>query len=164
MPTSDGPSRFPVFVAPSHGNHRRCPGYVAPVRSPPPAKAPPPPPLKPGGPPRQQQIAPSLPEDNRRRPLAQSRQQRKNTIICCGVSLGAFLLTLILVLSLKSGNVLYGLYDRWLLQMFSFFHIILHVTCRLFIYLLFFCACAVFSICFACDFYFILFGIILLKS
>ncbi|XP_072244271.1 cell surface hyaluronidase [Leuresthes tenuis] len=110
MPTSDGPSRFPVFVAPSHGNHQRCPGYVpgrvAPVRSPPPAKAPPPPPLKPGGPPRQQQTAPSLSEDNQRWALAQSRQQRKNTIICCGVSLGAFLLTLILVFSLKSGNVL----------------------------------------------------------
>ncbi|XP_013887034.1 cell surface hyaluronidase [Austrofundulus limnaeus] len=110
MPTSDGSSRFPVFVAPPHGTHTRCPGYVpgrvAPVRSPPPAKAPPPPPFKPHGPPQQQHPRLSLSEGNHRRGLAQSDQRRKNTLICCGVSLGAFLFTLILVLSLKSGNVL----------------------------------------------------------
>ncbi|KAM9744403.1 cell surface hyaluronidase [Menidia menidia] len=110
MPTSDGPGRFPVFVAPSHSTPQRCPGYVpgrvAPVRSPPPAKAPPPPPLKPRGPERPQQTAPSLQAETRHREHAQSLQQRKNTIICCGVSLCALLLTLILVLSLKSGQEL----------------------------------------------------------
>lgn len=112
MPTSDGSSRFPVFVAPPHGAHTRCPGYVpgrvAPVRSPPPAKAPPPPPFKPHGRPQQQHTTLSLSEENHRRELAQNYQRWKNTLICCGVSLGAFLFTLILVLSLKSGNVLDG--------------------------------------------------------
>uniref|UniRef100_A0AAQ5YBP9 hyaluronoglucosaminidase n=1 Tax=Amphiprion ocellaris TaxID=80972 RepID=A0AAQ5YBP9_AMPOC len=112
MPTSDGPGRFPVFVAPPHGNHQRCPGYVpgrvAPVRSPPPAKAPPPPPIKPHGRPPAQQTTFSLSVENQRRERAQSlqRKQRKNTLICFGVSLGAFFLTLILVLSLTSGDVL----------------------------------------------------------
>lgn len=110
MPTSDGPSRFPVFVAPPHGNHQRSPGYVpgrvAPVRSPPPAKAPPPPPLKPHGPPPERQATFSLSEENQRRERAQSLQQRKNTLICFGVSMGAFFLTLILVLSLTNGDVL----------------------------------------------------------
>ncbi|KAM9393439.1 cell surface hyaluronidase [Pholidichthys leucotaenia] len=110
MPTSDGPGRFPVFMPPPHGNHPRCPGYVpgrvAPVRSPPPPKAPPPPPVKPHGLPRQQQAALSLSEDNQRRDQAQLLKQRRNTLICCGVSLGAFFLTLIIVFSVKSGNVL----------------------------------------------------------
>ncbi|XP_061584916.1 cell surface hyaluronidase [Cololabis saira] len=108
MPTNDGPNRFPVFLAPSHGNHQRCPGYVpgrvAPVRSPPPAKAPPP--LKPRGTQQEQRPTLSLSEESQRRDLVHSLQQRKNTLICCGVSLGAFFLTLILVLGLKSGNVL----------------------------------------------------------
>lgn len=116
MPTSDGPSRFPAFVAPTHGNHTRCPGYVpgrvAPVRSPPPSKAPPPPPLKPRGTPQQQQITLNLNEENHRREHAQNVQRRKNTLICCGVSLGAFFFTLILFLSLKSGNVLDGSYYK----------------------------------------------------
>ncbi|XP_034727140.1 cell surface hyaluronidase [Etheostoma cragini] len=110
MPTSDGPSRFPVFVAPPHGNHQRSPGYVpgrvAPVRSPPPAKAPPPPPMKPHGPPPQRPAAFNLTEGNQRRERAQNLQQRKNTVICFGVSMGAFFLTLILVLSLKVGDAL----------------------------------------------------------
>ncbi|KAM6930279.1 cell surface hyaluronidase [Xenentodon cancila] len=110
MPTNDGPNRFPVFLAPSHGNHQRCPGYVpgrvAPVRSPPPAKAPPPPPLKARGSTQEQRPTLGLSEESQLRELAQSLQQKKNTLICCGVSLGAFFLTLILVLSLKSGNVL----------------------------------------------------------
>nr|XP_033475597.1 cell surface hyaluronidase isoform X1 [Epinephelus lanceolatus] len=110
MPTSDGPSRFPVFVAPPHGNHQRSPGYVpgrvAPVRSPPPAKAPPPPPIKPHGPPPERRATFNLSEENQRRERAQSLQQRKNTFICFGVSIGAFFLTLILVLSLTSGDVL----------------------------------------------------------
>uniref|UniRef100_A0A8C9YLA2 hyaluronoglucosaminidase n=1 Tax=Sander lucioperca TaxID=283035 RepID=A0A8C9YLA2_SANLU len=104
MPTSDGPSRFPVFVAPPHGNHQRSPGYVpgrvAPVRSPPSAKAPPPPPMKPHGPPPERPVAFNLSEENQRRERAQSLQQRKNTLICFGVSMGAFFLALILVLSL----------------------------------------------------------------
>ncbi|KAA8592395.1 hypothetical protein FQN60_017850 [Etheostoma spectabile] len=112
MPTGDGPSRFPVFVAPPHGNHQRPPGYVpgrvAPVRSPPPAKAPPPPPMKPHGPPPQRPAAFNLTEGNQRRERAQSLQQRKNTVICFGVSMGAFFLTLILVLSLKVGDALDG--------------------------------------------------------
>ncbi|XP_029960384.1 cell surface hyaluronidase [Salarias fasciatus] len=110
MPTSDGPSRFPVFVAPPHSHHQRCPGYVpgrvAPVRSPPPAKAPPPPPIKPHGPPAARQATFNVSEENQRRERAQRLQQRKNTLICCGVSLGAFFFTLILVLSLRSGHVL----------------------------------------------------------
>lgn len=116
MPTSDGPSRFPVFVPPSQGNHQRCPGYVpgrvAPVRSLPPAKAPPPPPIKPHGAPLRQQTRVSLSEENQCREDAQRLQQklRKKTLICCGVSMGAFFLTLILVLSLKSGPELDGEY------------------------------------------------------
>nr|XP_043882946.1 cell surface hyaluronidase [Solea senegalensis] len=110
MPTSDGPSHFPVFVAPPHGHHQRSPGYVpgrvAPVRSPPPAKAPPPPPLKPRCPPPERQPTFNLSEENQRRERARSLQQRKNTLICFGVSMGAFLLTLILVLSLTSGDVI----------------------------------------------------------
>ncbi|XP_018524816.1 cell surface hyaluronidase [Lates calcarifer] len=110
MPTSDGPSRFPVFVAPPHSNHQRSPGYVpgrvAPVRSPPPAKAPPPPPLKPHRPPPERPAPFNLSEDSQRRERAQSLQQRKNTLICFGVSMGALTLTLILVLSLISGDVL----------------------------------------------------------
>ncbi|XP_035514547.1 cell surface hyaluronidase [Morone saxatilis] len=110
MPTSDGPSRFPVFVAPPHANHQRSPGYVpgrvAPVRSPPPAKAPPPPPIKPHGPPPERQATFSLSEENQRRERAQNLQQRKNTFICFGVSIGAFFLTLILILCLTSGDVL----------------------------------------------------------
>lgn len=112
MPTNDGSSRFPVFVAPQPSNHQRSPGYVpgrvAPVRSPPPAKAPPPPPLKPHGPPLERQATFSLSEENQRRERAQSLQQRKNTLICFGVSMGAFLLTLILILSLSSGDILDG--------------------------------------------------------
>ncbi|XP_019949359.2 cell surface hyaluronidase [Paralichthys olivaceus] len=110
MPTSDGPSHFPVFVAPPHGHHPRSPGYVpgrvAPVRSPPPAKAPPPPPLKPHGPPPQRPAPFNLSEESQRRERAQSLQQRKNTLICFGISMGALLLTLILILSLTSGDVL----------------------------------------------------------
>uniref|UniRef100_A0A671VVW0 Cell migration inducing hyaluronidase 2 n=1 Tax=Sparus aurata TaxID=8175 RepID=A0A671VVW0_SPAAU len=109
MPTSDGPSRFPVF-APPNPNHQRSPGYVpgrvAPVRSPPPAKAPPPPPIKPHGPPPERRATFNLSEENQRRERAQSLQQRKNTFICFGVSMGAFFLTLILILSLTSGDVL----------------------------------------------------------
>lgn len=127
MPTSDGPSRFPVFVAPPHGNHQRSPGYVpgrvAPVRSPPPAKAPPPPPIKPHGPPPERRATFSLSEENQRRERAQSLQQRKNTLICFGVSIGAFFLTLILVLSLKSGDILDGQCYKALIQIFMiFFH------------------------------------------
>lgn len=118
MPTSDGPSRFPVF-APPNPNHQRSPGYVpgrvAPVRSPPPAKAPPPPPIKPHGPPPERRATFSLSEENQRRERAQSLQQRKNTFICFGVSMGAFFLTLILILSLTSGDVLDGQY--WLLNL-----------------------------------------------
>ena len=116
MPTSDGPSHFPVFVAPPHSHHPRSPGYVpgrvAPVRSPPPAKAPPPPPLKPHGPPPQRPAPFNLSEEHQRRELAQNLRQRKNTLICFGVSMGALLLTIILTLSLTSGEVLDGQY--WL--------------------------------------------------
>ena len=125
MPTSDGPSRFPVFVAPPHGNHQRSPGYVpgrvAPVRSPPPAKAPPPPPIKPHGPPPERRATFSLSEENQRRERAQSLQQRKNTLICFGVSMGAFFLTLILVLSLTSGDILDGQCYKALIQIFMIF-------------------------------------------
>ncbi|XP_029916596.1 cell surface hyaluronidase [Myripristis murdjan] len=111
MPTNDGPSRFPVFVAPPNGNLQRSPGYVpgrvAPVRSPPPAKAPPPPPiLKPHGPPPERRATFSVSEENQRRERAQSLRRRRNTFICFGVSLGAFFLSLILILSLTDGDVL----------------------------------------------------------
>lgn len=112
MPTSDGPSHFPVFVAPPHGNHQRSPGYVpgrvAPVRLPPPAKAPPPPPIKPHGQLLARQAPSSLSGENQRRQRAQSLQQRRNTLICCGASVCAFLLTLILIFSLVSREVLDG--------------------------------------------------------
>ncbi|MEQ2179350.1 hypothetical protein GOODEAATRI_023914 [Goodea atripinnis] len=112
MPTSDCPGHFPAFVAPSHSNHQRCPGYVpgrvAPVRSPTPSKGPPPPPLKPHGLRLEQRTAPSLSVENQRRVPSLNLRQRKNTLICCGVSLSAFFLTLILVLSLTSGDELDG--------------------------------------------------------
>lgn len=113
MPTSDGPGRFPVFAAPPHGNHQRSPGYVpgrvAPVRSPPPAKAPPPPPpIKPHQPPPDRRATFTLSEENQRRERAQNLQQRKNTFICFGVSVGILVFTLILVLSISSGDVLDG--------------------------------------------------------
>ncbi|XP_037114733.1 cell surface hyaluronidase [Syngnathus acus] len=108
---SDGPSRFPVFAAPPKGNHQRSPGYVpgrvAPVRSPPPAKAPPPAPVKTHGLPPNQQATFGLSEENRsRRECAQSLRLRKNTLICFGVSAGAFFFSLILILSLTSGDIL----------------------------------------------------------
>uniref|UniRef100_A0A672JFI2 G8 domain-containing protein n=1 Tax=Salarias fasciatus TaxID=181472 RepID=A0A672JFI2_SALFA len=103
MPTSDGPSRFPVFVAPPHSHHQRCPGYVpgrvAPVRSPPPAKAPPPPPIKPHGPPAARQATFNVSEENQRRERAQRLQQRKNTLICCGMSLSVKFSDLSLIFS-----------------------------------------------------------------
>lgn len=112
MPTSDGPSHFPVFVAPQHANHQRPPGYVpgrvAPVRLPPPAKALPPPPVKPHGRPPVQRDTFSLSEEPRGKERARSLQQRRNTYICVGASAAAFLLTLILVLSLRSGDVFDG--------------------------------------------------------
>lgn len=112
MPTSDGPSRFPVFAPPPHANHQRSPGYVpgrvAPVRLPPPAKAPPPPPIKPHAPPPERRATFNLSEENQRRERAWNLQQKKNTYICFGVSTGALFLTLILVLSLRSGDVLDG--------------------------------------------------------
>ncbi|XP_043967046.1 cell surface hyaluronidase [Gambusia affinis] len=110
MPTSDCPGRIPAFVAPSHSNHQRCPGYipgrVAPVRSPPPAKAPPPPPLKPRDLRLEQRTTPSLSVESRHRGPSLNIWQRKNTLIFCGVSLGAFLFTLIFVLSSTSGDEL----------------------------------------------------------
>lgn len=112
MPTSDCPGRIPAFVAPSHSNHQRCPGYipgrVAPVRSPPPAKAPPPPPLKPRDLRLEQRTTPSLSVESRHRGPSLNIWQRKNTLIFCGVSLGAFLFTLIFVLSSTSGDELDG--------------------------------------------------------
>ncbi|KAK6312903.1 hypothetical protein J4Q44_G00162500 [Coregonus suidteri] len=107
MQMSDGPGR--VFVAPPNGNLRSSgyvPGRVVPVRSPPPAKAPPPPPPppKPIGPPPECLATFNLSEEGHHRECAQSR--RKNTFICFGVSLGAFFLSLILILSLTSGDVL----------------------------------------------------------
>uniref|UniRef100_A0A1A8FZ47 Transmembrane protein 2 n=2 Tax=Nothobranchius korthausae TaxID=1143690 RepID=A0A1A8FZ47_9TELE len=114
MLTSNGPSRLPAFVSPTHSNHPRCPGYlpgrVAPIRSPPPSKSPPPPPLKPRGRSLEQrttqQTTLSLSEENQRRAHTWNLQRRKNALICCGVSLGAFLVTLILVFCLRKGNVL----------------------------------------------------------
>lgn len=112
MPTSDGPGRFPVFVAPQHANHQRPPGYVpgrvAPVRLPPPAKALPPPPGKPHGPPPIHRATFSLSEEPRGKARARSLQQRRNTCICVGTSAAAFFVTLILILSLRSGDVFDG--------------------------------------------------------
>lgn len=109
MPTSDGPSRIPVFASPPHANHQRSPGYVpgrvAPVRLPPPAKAQPPPPIKPHVPPPERRATFNLSEENQRRERARNLQQKKNTYICFGVSIGALVLTLILVLSLGHRDV-----------------------------------------------------------
>lgn len=115
MPTSDGPGRLPVFVAPSHhqrspNSRNHVPGRVAPVRLPPPAKALPPPPIKPHAIPPPRRATFIVSEENQRRERAHSRQQRKNTFICFGISAAAFFLTLILVLSLKKGNSLDGEY------------------------------------------------------
>uniref|UniRef100_A0A8C7F7E1 hyaluronoglucosaminidase n=1 Tax=Oncorhynchus kisutch TaxID=8019 RepID=A0A8C7F7E1_ONCKI len=107
MQMSDGPSRVPVFVAPPNGNLRSpgcVSGRVIPVRSPPPAKAPPPPPLKLIGPPPECRATFNLSEEGQHRERAQVL--RKNTFICFSVSLGAFFLLLILILSLTSGDVL----------------------------------------------------------
>ncbi|XP_068461337.1 cell surface hyaluronidase [Clinocottus analis] len=110
MPTSDGPSRKPVFVAPPHGKHHRAPGYVpgrvAPVRSQPPAKAPPPPPIRPHRPPPERRGTFNLSEENQHRGQAPSLKQRKNTYICFGVSIGVFFFTLILIFSLSTGDEL----------------------------------------------------------
>ncbi|XP_029618217.1 cell surface hyaluronidase [Salmo trutta] len=109
MQKSDGPSYFPVFVA--NGNHRSpgfVPGRVVPVHSPPPTKAPPPPPLKPIGPPPERRATFSLSENGHRLERGQSLRKRRNTLICFGVSLGAFFLSIILILSLNSGDVLDG--------------------------------------------------------
>ncbi|XP_029017539.1 cell surface hyaluronidase isoform X2 [Betta splendens] len=107
MPTSDGSGHYPAFVAPPRGTHQRSPGYVpgrvAPVRRPPPTKAPPPPPAKPHGRPRAPHAA-SMEAPGRQR--LQILQQRRNTLICCGVSAAAFLLALILVFSLARRHVL----------------------------------------------------------
>lgn len=116
MPTSDCPGRFPAFVPPPHSSHQRCPGYVpgrvAPARPPTPAKAPPPPPFKPHVLRLEQRTTPSSSVENQRRETHLSLLQRKNTLICCGFSLGAFFLTLILVLSLTSGEEFDGWYYR----------------------------------------------------
>ncbi|KAF3850731.1 hypothetical protein F7725_012503, partial [Dissostichus mawsoni] len=120
--------RFPVFVAPPNGNHPRPPGYVpgrvAPVRSPHPAKAPPPPPMKPLGPPPERRATFNLSEENQRRERDQNLQKKKNSLICFGVSIGAFFLTLILVLSLSSGDILDGQYSN----VMFFFFLCLYVT------------------------------------
>ncbi|XP_066513496.1 cell surface hyaluronidase-like [Hoplias malabaricus] len=105
MQVNNGPGRLPVFVPSSNGSTGYTPGRVAPVRSPPPTKAPPPPPLKTLAPPPSHPVAFHLSEAQSQREHAQNRQ-RKNTYICTGVSLGALLLTLILVLSLTSGEVI----------------------------------------------------------
>lgn len=109
MQMSNGPSRLPVFVAPPNSTHRSpgyVPGRVAPVRSPAPSKAPPPPPLKPLAPPPERRANFNLSEEGQCRERAQILRQRRNTFICFGVSVGAFLLSLILILSLTSGDVL----------------------------------------------------------
>lgn len=110
MPTSDGQSRYPVFVAPPLANQPRSPGYVpgrvAPVRSPPPAKAPPPPPIKPHGQAPQRQAPCNGSEERHPRERAQNLQRRKNTLICFGASMCTFLLSLILLFSLSKHNVL----------------------------------------------------------
>ncbi|KAL7836298.1 hypothetical protein AOLI_G00275820 [Acnodon oligacanthus] len=105
MQVNNGPGRHPVFMAPSNGSAGYTPGRVAPVRSPPPAKAPPPPPLKPPSLAPARPAAVHLSEAGSWREHAQN-QQRKNAYICTGISLGALLLTIILVLSLTSGDVL----------------------------------------------------------
>ncbi|XP_064152938.1 cell surface hyaluronidase isoform X2 [Anguilla rostrata] len=109
MQVNDGPHHAPpIFVPPSNGTSHRSagcvPGRIAPVRSPPPPRIPPPPPLKPSSPP-ERQAAFSFAEE----PLdlrGRGRARRRNTLICFGVSLGALFLTLILVLSLTSSDVL----------------------------------------------------------
>uniref|UniRef100_A0A8C7G9I8 Cell migration inducing hyaluronidase 2 n=1 Tax=Oncorhynchus kisutch TaxID=8019 RepID=A0A8C7G9I8_ONCKI len=108
MQISDGPSYFPVFVAPPTVNHRSpgfVPGRVVPVHSPPPTKAPPPPPLKPIGPPPERRATFSLSENGHRLELG---QRKRNTLICFGVSMGAFFFSIILIHSLTSGDVLDG--------------------------------------------------------
>lgn len=109
MPISNGPSHFPVFVAPLHANHQRPPGYVpgrvAPVCLPPPAKAPPPPPVKPHGPPPVHRATFSVSEGNR----CKQRKQRRNTFVCVGVSIAAFFITIVIFI-LRSGDVIDGEY------------------------------------------------------
>uniref|UniRef100_A0A8C8IN51 G8 domain-containing protein n=1 Tax=Oncorhynchus tshawytscha TaxID=74940 RepID=A0A8C8IN51_ONCTS len=108
MQISDGPSYFPVFVAPPNVNHRSpgfVPGRVVPVHSPPPTKAPPPPPLKPIGPPPERRATFSLSENGHR---LERGQRKRNTLICFGVSMGAFFFSIILIHSLTSGDVLDG--------------------------------------------------------
>uniref|UniRef100_A0A8C8K761 hyaluronoglucosaminidase n=1 Tax=Oncorhynchus tshawytscha TaxID=74940 RepID=A0A8C8K761_ONCTS len=107
MMSAGGNHRVPDFVAPPNGNLRSpgcVSGRVIPVRSPPPAKAPPPPPLKLIGPPPECRATFNLSEEGQHRERAQVL--RKNTFICFSVSLGAFFLLLILILSLTSGDVL----------------------------------------------------------
>ncbi|CDQ71276.1 unnamed protein product [Oncorhynchus mykiss] len=108
MQISDGSSYFPVFVAPPNVTHRSpgfVPGRVVPVHSPPPTKAPPPPPLKPIGPPPERRATFSLSENGHR---LERGQRKRNTLICFGISMGAFFFSIILIHSLTSGDVLDG--------------------------------------------------------
>ncbi|XP_061117443.1 cell surface hyaluronidase [Conger conger] len=105
MQVNDGSHRSHIFVPPPNGASHRSPGCVpgriAPVRSPPPPRIPPPPPLKPLPPP-ERQAAFSFTEE----PRARGPVQRKNTLVCFAVSLGALFLTIVLVLSLTTSDVL----------------------------------------------------------
>uniref|UniRef100_W5MTF7 hyaluronoglucosaminidase n=1 Tax=Lepisosteus oculatus TaxID=7918 RepID=W5MTF7_LEPOC len=107
MQVTDGPRHSPVFLPPLNGNSHRSPGYVpgriAPVRSPPPPK-----------------ICPSLkspdPQENhtsftftieeQRRGRAGERKRRKYTLICFAISVFAFFIALILILSLTTRDVI----------------------------------------------------------
>lgn len=100
MQVNDGPSPAPMFLPPSNGSTHRPPAYVpgriAPVRSPPKTPSA----LKPSTPP-QRPATLSVCEEQQKRERVHILRQKRNTLICFGVSAGAFFLALTLALSLS---------------------------------------------------------------
>ncbi|XP_033890991.3 cell surface hyaluronidase [Acipenser ruthenus] len=109
MQVTDVSRRSPVFLPPPNGNSHRSPGYVpgriAPVRSPPPPKTKPS--QKPSSDPQQGHASYSFAVGEQKREQATTQRRRsKNTLVCFAVSLLAFFIVLILMLSLTTREVI----------------------------------------------------------
>ncbi|MGH0135483.1 UNVERIFIED_CONTAM: hypothetical protein FKN15_054691 [Acipenser sinensis] len=109
MQVTDVSRRSPVFLPPPNGNSHRSPGYVpgriAPVRSPPPPKTKPS--QKPSSDPQQGHASYSFAVGEQKQEQATTQRRRsKNTLVCFAVSLLAFFIVLILMLSLTTREVI----------------------------------------------------------
>ncbi|RXM99389.1 Transmembrane protein 2 [Acipenser ruthenus] len=108
MQVTDVSRRSPVFLPPPNGNSHRSPGYVlgriSPVRSPPSPKTKPS--QKPSSDPQQGHASYSFTEHDQKRERAATQRRSKNTLVCFAVSLFAFFIVLILMLSLTTRDVL----------------------------------------------------------